>query len=166
MKILVRPGMYLVTEAVRGIGLRTYAVGKDKTCSCGGTARRPCRHIKAVAAYLKKGGERAPEPRPAEPKLSLPPAAAAAQAAPATCPICGGKVQVLDPFGAKPLWRCSNSNLHYWQWRGEQGVRAFLTSRDHPNKVGAFYRQSPQERAAFLAAARQRMFADGYSPFV
>jgi hypothetical protein len=162
MKILVRPGVYLVIEAVHGIGLRTYAVGKDKTCSCGGTARRPCRHIKAVAEYLKNGGERAPEPRPTKPKFSLPPTAAV----PTTCPVCGGEVQVLAPYGPKPLWRCLNSNLHYWQWRGEQGVRAFLTSRDHPNKVGAFYRQSLQERTAFLAAARQRMFADGYSPFV
>lgn len=52
-------GAYLVT-AVKPQGVKTHTVKKDKTCSCGGSARRQCRHIRAVKAHLKRGGDRAP----------------------------------------------------------------------------------------------------------
>ena len=43
------------------------------------------------------------------------------------------------------------------------GVRAFLT-QPHPNKVGAFFAQTPEQRTAFLAAARTQMLVGGYTP--
>ena len=51
-------GFYLVTT-VDSWGIQTHQVGKDKCCTCGGSAKHPCRHIKAVTSYLKAGGERA-----------------------------------------------------------------------------------------------------------
>jgi hypothetical protein len=142
--------MYVVTETGRG-GIRLYIVGKDKTCTCGGTAERYCPHIEAVAAYRKAGGKRAPEAT--QKALASP-----SSLIPSTCPICDSTVQVEDATGAYPLWRCQADSSHYWQWRGERsGVREFLTNRSHPSKLGAFYRQTLEERDAFLAIAQQRL---------
>ena len=150
MQVTTAPGVYVVTETGRG-GIRLYVVGKDKTCTCGGTAEQRCSHIEAVAAYLRAGGKRAPEAvqkAPASPSSLIP----------STCPICGSAVQVEDATGACPLWRCQADSSHYWQWRGERnGVREFLTNRSHPSKLGAFYQQTLEERDAFLAAAAQRL---------
>jgi hypothetical protein len=54
-----RIGCYVVSTAGPW-GVRTYYVAKDKRCTCGGTARRPCPHIRAVTDYLREGGRRAP----------------------------------------------------------------------------------------------------------
>ncbi|RLC75130.1 MAG: hypothetical protein DRJ03_30760 [Chloroflexi bacterium] len=136
-------GVYLVTEMTRG-RLRVFVVGKDKSCTCGGSANEQCRHIEAVAEHLRLGGQRAPE-KWSEPSPPSTPSI------PRACPICGATT-VRDGF----LWRCLEDSSHYWQWRGEQsGVKDFLT-RPHPAKQGAFYEQSDQERQAFLAASAQR----------
>ena len=55
-------GFYHVTT-VDQWGIQAHQVGKDKRCTCGGTAKCPCRHISAVAKYLRDGGERAAERR-------------------------------------------------------------------------------------------------------
>jgi hypothetical protein len=150
MNVIVspQPGYYLVTQAGRR-GITTHRVSKAKTCTCGGTARRRCPHIRAVEEHLKGGGRRAPESTPV-------PAVAA-------CPLCSGEVQVLDAHGPRPFWRCKADSSHYWRWRGEMGVKAFLT-RPHPNKPGAFYEQTLAQREAFLANAARLMLAGGYSP--
>ena len=149
MQVTTAPGVYVVTETGRG-GIRLYIVGKDKACTCGGTAEQYCPHIEAVAAYRKAGGEQAPEAT--EKALASP-----SSLIPSTCPICKSAVQVKDATGAYPLWRCQADSSHYWQWRGERsGVREFLT-QPHPNKVGVCYEQTPEERERFLADARERL---------
>ena len=77
------------------------------------------------------------------------------------CPICGAGVQ-RQPDG---FWRCSQDITHYWLWRGEQNggaIRRFLT-QPHPNKEGAFYKMTVEEREAFLEEARRRMQVGGYT---
>ena len=134
--ITPQPGYYRVSDHEQ-----SYSVTKDKQCTCGGTATKPCAHIQAVAAYLREGGTRAPE-------------------ATTTCPVCGALV-TSTPYG----WRCPTSPGHYWRWRGERsGMKAFLT-QPHPNKQGAFYEQTDAERDAFLAQAHRRMTQGGYSPY-
>ena len=59
--VIPQVGFYLVTTLDQW-GVQSHQVGKDKRCTCGGSAKHPCRHIKAVARYLKAGGERAPAP--------------------------------------------------------------------------------------------------------
>jgi hypothetical protein len=137
--VRVSAGCYVVTQ-LNGHA-RLYTVGKDKTCSCGGSAERQCRHIKAVARYLQEGGERAPSKVGRESSTS--------RAIPETCPICGGAITVKGV-----TWRCEEDVVHYWMWRGQK-VRKFLT-QPHPAKVGAFYEQTPEQRKAFLAATRLR----------
>jgi len=154
--ISTMPGGYIVLNSTPRKGIVTHIVGKDKRCSCGGTARRPCRHIGAVKAYLREGGDLAPEIEVADESQEIAP-----RTEPETCPICGSAVVVLDVG----FWRCLQDCSHYWQHRGERsGVKAFLT-QSHPAKQGAFYAMSIEERDAFLAAAQQRMHEGGYTPW-
>lgn len=145
-------GYYLV-----GVDGRSVSVGKDKRCSCGGTAEAPCVHIRAVASYLRRGGQRAPERAqrpPALPKSTSPPVAS-------TCPICAAKVQ----HDGCRWWRCEADPAHYFQWRGEQGgVRAFLT-QPQAGKLGAFYELPIDDLDAFRETAARQMFCEGYSPY-
>jgi hypothetical protein len=159
--VAARTGYYLVTVIDQRLGLRTYSVDKEKRCSCGGTAKRPCRHIRAVAAYLRQGGRRAPEKDPMlhvrETRQGSPPSGGPA---PLTCPICGTPVET-QGIG---FWRCPKDATHYWQWRGEQsGIRDFMT-KPHPSKQGAFYAMSIEEREAFLEQAARRMHVGGHTP--
>jgi len=165
-KVIPQVGRYIV-YTVEASGFHTQQVSKDKCCTCGGTATHPCAHIHAVADYLRQGGRPAPEKgEPTAPlhcvqeeSKELPPSTAPLTPPPC-CPICGGEITMRGPV----LWRCSNSPGHYWRWRGEQsGVRDFLT-RPHPNKQGAVYEQTVEEREAFLRQAAQRLHAGGYSP--
>ena len=151
-------GHYEVTTSDQW-GIQTHHVGKDKRCTCGGTARRPCRHIRAVADYLRAGGERAAEKHSSLPLREQGSLSSPTAVTPATCPICNAPV-VREGRGR---WRCPNDSSHYFQWRGEQGVRQFLTQR-HPNKVGAFYEMTQEEHNAFLERATRRMYAGGYTP--
>ncbi len=161
-------GFYVVTT-IDAHGMHTHHVSKDKRCSCGGNAQRPCAHIQAVAQHLRQGGEPAAAVKETQPKLVLqpptdgnkPPSSAPAAARPSVCVVCGAPT---EPWGQ--LWRCRvGGSAHYWRWRGEQnGVKAFLT-QPHPAKQGAFYEQTPAEREAFLAQAHQRMYRDSYSPY-
>jgi hypothetical protein len=67
------------------------------------------------------------------------------------CPICGADT---EPTGSVDAWRCTEDSSHYWLWRGER-VRKYLTQA-HPGKIGAYYDQTPEQREAFLAAAKAR----------
>ncbi|MEE8390502.1 MAG: SWIM zinc finger family protein [Anaerolineae bacterium] len=153
-------GHYLVTVVDHRFGLQTRFVGKDRRCSCGGNAKRPCRHIEAVSSHLRKGGERAPEERPAlrlrEKRDDTP-----TSGTPLACAICGTPVEKLG----FDFWKCPKDSVHYWQWRGEQcGIKDFLT-KPHPAKQGAFYSMSREERKIFLAQATRRFRAGGYTPY-
>ncbi len=158
--VLVTPcvGYYTVSAAYRQ-GVRTCRVFKDKRCTCGNsTAKRRCQHVRAVAKYLRAGGELAPAKRPphkAREKRTLP-----STPRPTTCPLCNTPVE-REALGR---WRCPDNSSHYFLWRGEQGVRQFLT-QPHPAKVGAYYDMSPDERKEFLEKAAQRMAAGGYTPY-
>jgi len=161
-------GFYLVTT-IDAHGVHTHQVSKDKRCSCGGSAQHPCTHIRAVARHLHQGGERASAVKEATPKLVLhhsddddntPPPSAPVNI-PSVCPVCNAPT---EPWGQ--LWRCRvGGSEHYWRWRGERsGVKAFLT-QPHPNKQGAFYEQTIEEREAFLRQIHARMYRNGYTPY-
>ncbi len=136
-------------------GIQVHQVGKDKRCTCGGTGKHLCRHIKAIIAYIKAGGERAPERRPMlKVRESAPPTVV-----PVTCPICDAPV-VPERRGR---WHCPRSTAHYFEWRGEHGVRQFLT-QPHPNKISPFHQMTDQERTSFLETANELMRVGGYSP--
>lgn len=76
---------------------RVHLVDKQRRCSCKlGTG---CPAVKAVAEYLKSGGQRAPDP--------LPP-----------CPICGAEIVMDHHFDGKytlePGWLCTKGGLHHF----------------------------------------------------
>lgn len=150
MTIVVAKIGFYVVGTLTPSGLQTEQVDKQKRCTCGGTGKKPCPHIRAVAAYLKLGGD--PAPAPEEPEVDVP------LGFPDVCPICGNAV-----IAQANHWRCTSSPGHYWQWRGEQsGVKAFLT-QPHPAKQGAFYDQTIEERDAFLEQISHRR--NHYSPY-
>ena len=152
---------YYYVQIVNADRIRTHLVGKDKHCSCGGNAKRRCKHIRAVAVYLREGGEPAASPdtestvrdsKPGHKKESVSEA----------CPICGADFS----HRSNGFWRCSQDSSHYFQWRGEQNggaIRKFLT-RPHPAKTGPFYAMTHQDREAFLLRAARRMHEGGYTP--
>lgn len=161
MNVTVRPrvGHYVVTTTRRWC-VETHSVTKDKQCSCGGTAVRPCSHIRAVARHLRSGGRRA---LPRAVVLGLREGGGPSGSTPAACPICGAPVE----RRADDVWHCPKDRSHYWQWRAEQNggaVHRFFT-QPHPAKVGPFYAMGVAERAAFLEQAARRMHAGGYTPY-
>jgi hypothetical protein len=159
--VAARTGYYCVTVIDRLLGLRTYSVDKAKRCSCGGTAKRPCGHIRAVTDYLRKGGQRAPEEHSMLRLRDTPGSPPSGGPAPLTCPICGTPVETRE-IG---FWRCPKDKTHYWQWRGEQtGIKSFLTG-SHPAKSSAFHSMTQEEREAFLDQATRRMHKGGYTPY-
>jgi hypothetical protein len=88
---------------------RLHIVSKDKTCSCKGA---DCPSIAAVSDYLRKGGERAPEPP-----------VGFMVAAPETCPICNASAYFNPKMSSKYRgagWGCSKTGTrHYFAWRTE-----------------------------------------------
>jgi hypothetical protein len=149
-KVTPQIGHYVVSTVDRW-GVHTHRVGKDKRCTCGGWAEEPCRHIRAVTTYLKAGGERAAEKSNGLTVREKAPVSTPPAVTPAHCPLCNAEV-VRESLGR---WRCPRDPSHYFQWRGEQGIRQFLT-KPHPNKAGAFYEQSVQERERFLSRINER----------
>ena len=85
---------------------RMHRVSKEKRCTCYGGAS--CLAVSAVAAYLRAGGERAPDPPPGYYPV-----------APASCPICGKETMYdphLDSKQRGAGWRCiSGGSRHYWE---------------------------------------------------
>ena len=83
-----------------------HRVGKDRRCIC--PAGSKCPAVVAVAAYLKAGGERAPDPPPGYYPV-----------APKTCPICGAQAIYDQNLGSKQRgagWRCNQAgSRHYWE---------------------------------------------------
>ena len=82
-----------------------HRVGKDRRCTCPLGDRCPA--VAAVAAYLKSGGERAPDPPPGFYPV-----------APSICPICRAPAvfdKRLSSVRRGAGWRCTQAGgLHYW----------------------------------------------------
>ncbi len=82
----IRPGMHLVR--------------KDKACLCG--LGKACPAVQAVAAFLQKGGSRAPD-------------VPVGQLIPEACPICGGAIK-FEPRLCSPVrgagWVCLAAASH------------------------------------------------------
>jgi hypothetical protein len=114
-----------------------HVVNKRRACSCG---RPHCAAIKAVAAYLKAGGQRAPEAKE-PPKL-----------AGLTCPICDapaqGSLQLKD-------WHCTVDRSHYFEWRVQRirvaRAKALQGASPYVHEVLSAF-ASNEARARFLAA--------------
>jgi hypothetical protein len=163
-EVIPKVGYYLV-RTVGAQGITTHLVGKDKHCTCGGHAGRHCSHIRAVAEYLKAGGERAPKADNGDRVHDSKPVVRRRKTGveiPETCPVCGAEVQRL---GLR-AWRCVDDSVHYYQWRGERNggaIRKFLT-QPHRAKQGAFYEMTEEERDAFLVVVGNRMHTRGYTP--
>jgi hypothetical protein len=89
-----------------GVHPQVHRVGKDKRCSC--PLGAGCPAVAVVAAHLKAGGERAPDPPPGYFPV-----------APTTCPICNATTVYDHRLSSKRRgagWRCTRSgSLHYWE---------------------------------------------------
>ena len=87
---------------------RSHHVGKDKRCSC--LLGPDCPAVPAVVAYLRKGGQRAPDP----PHGFYP-------LAPERCPVCGALAFFEPKLSSKRRgagWGCSKAGeKHYWRDR-------------------------------------------------
>ncbi len=83
-----------------------HRVGKDRRCTCPQGKRCPA--VAAVAAYLRAGGARAPDPPPGYYPV-----------APASCPICGAPAVFDNRLSSAQRgagWRCAQTgSLHYWE---------------------------------------------------
>jgi hypothetical protein len=83
-----------------------HRVGKDRRCTCPLGDRCPA--VAAVAAYLKAGGERAPDPPPGYYPV-----------VPSICPICRAPAVFdnrLSSVRRGAGWRCTQAGgLHYWE---------------------------------------------------
>jgi hypothetical protein len=83
----------------------SHRVGKDKRCTCGLGA--DCPAVSAVADYLRKGGERAPD----VPSGYYP-------VVPQVCPVCGAGTYYVPDLTSKHRgvgWACiRGSEAHYW----------------------------------------------------
>ena len=125
-------GGYRVT--LRG---RLHLIDKQRCCSCG---RKNCSAIAAVAAYLRAGGQRAPEIN-----MSLQPTLVC-------CPICQapahGSIAALD-------WMCTFDRQHYFRWRVERLRKArthvLQAANPYTREVLAAF-ASAEARTAFVSA--------------
>jgi len=132
LEVLTVVGGYRVT--LQGT---LHVVNKRRRCSC----RSPeCAAISAVAAYLRAGGQRAPE------------ASVSAQPTGLYCPICQapahGSIAALD-------WMCTVDRQHYFLWRVERlrQARTHILQSANPytrEVLSAF--ASAEARAAFVSA--------------
>lgn len=134
--VMVNGGAYLVDLGLH-YALRFHTVQKDKTCSCGLVR---CNAVKAVEAYLKGGGQRAPD------HVQL-------GTMPERCPICRSAITVRARD-----WACTRDATHYHLFR-VQRLRALAEQQQQQQApdVRAYWTelhrafQNPEERAAFLA---------------
>ena len=87
---------------------RSHCIGKDKRCTC--PLGADCPAVSAVLAYLRKGGQRAPDPPHGYYPL-----------APDRCPVCGAPAYFepkLSSHRRGAGWGCSKTGeKHYWRDR-------------------------------------------------
>ena len=93
-RVITVAGGYRVT-----LSSGLHFVDKQRQCSCGCLN---CLAIRAVAAYLKSGGIRAPDATDMTGSTCFP------------CPVCGESAQ--GSLAAK-AWMCRADRAHYWAWR-------------------------------------------------
>ena len=113
-----------------------HVVSKQRRCSCG---HPTCSAIRAVAAYLQAGGQRAPA-------VSEPPNPSGLM-----CPICGapaqGSLQLKD-------WHCTVDHSHYFEWRVQRirvaRAKALQGASPYVHEVLTAF-ASNEARAAFLS---------------
>lgn len=128
--VTVRGGYHVMLNG------RRHFVNKRRQCSC---HRPACPAVKAVADYLRAGGQRAPELVEAKPSL--------------VCLICGAPAT-----GTSQLWRCSQDRDHYHIFRVNQ-IRAAAAQRlawlkehePYQYELAMFF-MDDAARPAFLAA--------------
>jgi hypothetical protein len=100
-------GYFYDVDLGYGVKPQHHRIGKDLICTCGLGAGCPA--VQAVAACLKDGGERTPEPPPGFFPV-----------APHTCPVCGAKAFFAPELGSRRRgtgWSCSKGRKsHYWQY--------------------------------------------------
>jgi len=98
-------GYFYVVNLGPDVHPQHHHVGKDRRCTCGIGA--DCPAVKAVAEYLRAGGERAPD----VPSGFFP-------VAPQACPICGAETYYVPDLTSRRRgagWACvKGSEAHYW----------------------------------------------------
>lgn len=101
-------GYHYVVDFGLAVRPRHHYVNKEKRCACSRGAECPA--VSAVADYLRKGGERTPEP----PHGYYP-------AAPEKCPICGAPAYFEPKLSSRQRgagWGCSKTGwTHYFHDR-------------------------------------------------
>jgi hypothetical protein len=101
-------GYFYAVDLGSDIRSRSHRVGKDKRCTC--PQGPDCPAVTVVAAYLRKGGQRAPDP----PHGFYP-------EAPERCPVCGAPAYFEPKLCNKRHgagWGCSKTGeKHYWRDR-------------------------------------------------
>lgn len=132
-------GRYLVRRP-NGNGHVTRTVTKNKQCSCG---KNNCIHIQAVRRYLLDGGERA------EPFKQVLPNEPAGPNTITVCPVCETKVEWARSYTYPLMWKCPEDLGHYWEWRGQGKVKAFLTG-GRPTGIPGIDILKPGEYKEFL----------------
>ncbi len=101
-------GYFYAVDLGPDVRPRSHYVGKDKRCSC--PLGPDCPAVPVVAAYLRKGGQRAPDP----PHGFYP-------IAPERCPVCGAPAYFEPKLSSQRRgagWGCSKAGeKHYWRDR-------------------------------------------------
>jgi hypothetical protein len=101
-------GYFYVVDLGSDVQPRAHHVGKDKRCTY--PLGADCPAVSAVAGYLRRGGQRTPEPPPGYHVL-----------APETCPICDAPAYFEAKLSTRQHgagWGCSKKgHSHYWQER-------------------------------------------------
>lgn len=101
-------GYFYAVDLGPDVRPRSHYVGKDKRCSC--PLGPDCPAVSVVAAYLRKGGQRAPDPPHGYYPL-----------APERCPVCGAPAYFEPKLSSQRRgagWGCSKTGeKHYWRDR-------------------------------------------------
>lgn len=131
--MFVEPGNGLYRVFVsRGYYADEFIVTRTGACTCGAKYPNMCEHIEAVKEHVESGGAKARRIHPVVVERYT--------QVPDVCPICTGEVTLLRPYRCKRIyWECVADKSHYWLANWGDKVRAFLTDRQHFNKLGPFY---------------------------
>jgi hypothetical protein len=93
-QVTAMPAGYYLVQYPPPVVPRNHIVTKDRRCAC--LAGKDCPAVEDVREYLKRGGQRAPDPKPGS-------------IIPAHCPVCGGTV-TFEPCLCSPMrgagWVC------------------------------------------------------------
>lgn len=103
-------GYHYVVDLGPDVKPRLHTISKEKRCNC--IHGKDCPAIAAVTEFLRKGGERAPDPPPGYFPV-----------APEKCPICNAPAYHEPRLNRSHLgagWGCSKTGeKHYWRYRSQ-----------------------------------------------